>query len=769
MATVYKPDQNLTFNLPDEGQVFRAVGDNTNSTLYTIKNGQLVSIAQPQYIANTDIAFGGNTYKAGSIVPANPKDGVTFLTPGYTGGAIATKNAGDVYDAQYGGGSYQSLPTYNVADINQAIGLMQQYGQSYGSFTVAPDPSIVGYTNPNPTNPTTGVQGPAPGAGTKTNNYVPPPAVNLEPGMQGDEVKRLQDYLVATGYMTQAEVDTGYGIYGPKTTAAVAALQKQLGVDNSTGVGYWGPRTMTAVTQAATPSATTIGQTSTPAPSQTSITDPLSVPTSGAVPMGDLSLPSASGGITSATYTTSLTTQLETVKQALLTEAEKRAADYQTKISALEQQEKDYQLLQDEGMSDIGDATFREIAEKRAAYDLEKQRFDENYNAAQALVSELDSLLTEGNQVIKQMMETTGLASIMQPRISKTMTDIQARAGVIEAVLAARNGQMANAQNQLVTSLNAISSIYNDEINYYKTVVNYYGSLKGETADKIANLSKDQKDYLDVKLNTLATELAQIQNTANMIQKAMLDPDTAQAYGAAGVTLKDSVETINRKLATYAYSQEIVSTYNTMTTNGYTTSPIPGVQPVPIADSQGKVKYWYKAPDPSEGFTLGTNQVRFDANGNVLAQGPQSADAGSGGTSNPSKLTSSDRQVLLGANFTNGDIASIENDVASHGLDAVLNNLTDEQQKSALRKVYGASTKVTMDQVATQVTQKTAQDGLQDLFTDEELQKMADEAGYRHWWSSWASEKEAYLNSPEAKQAYVEILYKQYQSAGLAQ
>jgi hypothetical protein len=35
------------------------------------------------------------------------------------------------------------------------------------------------------------------------------------------ETKKLQDQLVREGYMTQAEVDTGYGIYGPKTQAAM--------------------------------------------------------------------------------------------------------------------------------------------------------------------------------------------------------------------------------------------------------------------------------------------------------------------------------------------------------------------------------------------------------------------------------------------------------------------------------------------------------------------------------------------------------------------
>lgn len=73
------------------------------------------------------------------------------------------------------------------------------------------------------------------------------PSVNLQPGSSGAEVKQLQDYLVSAGYMTQAQVNTGYGVYGAQTTAAVAALQKALGVDNSSGVGYFGPLTRNAL------------------------------------------------------------------------------------------------------------------------------------------------------------------------------------------------------------------------------------------------------------------------------------------------------------------------------------------------------------------------------------------------------------------------------------------------------------------------------------------------------------------------------------------
>lgn len=109
-----------------------------------------------------------------------------------------------------------------------------------------------GVPNASPSGTQTGqttsatVGGAPPAQTTPTINI---PAQPLQPGATGDAVKQLQDMLVSLGLMTAAQVATGPGIYGPQTTAAVKALQEQLGVDNSTGPGYFGPRTIAALQQ----------------------------------------------------------------------------------------------------------------------------------------------------------------------------------------------------------------------------------------------------------------------------------------------------------------------------------------------------------------------------------------------------------------------------------------------------------------------------------------------------------------------------------------
>lgn len=90
---------------------------------------------------------------------------------------------------------------------------------------------------------------PAPSPTPTPSRTYSPPTTNLQPGSSNTTaVKQLQDWLVSQGYMTQAQVNTGYGAYGPQTTAAVQKYQQDHGVDNSTGPGYWGPRTIAAAT-----------------------------------------------------------------------------------------------------------------------------------------------------------------------------------------------------------------------------------------------------------------------------------------------------------------------------------------------------------------------------------------------------------------------------------------------------------------------------------------------------------------------------------------
>src|SRR5215212_583643 len=72
--------------------------------------------------------------------------------------------------------------------------------------------------------------------------------VALAPGSSNTQgVLALQNWLVKNGFLTQAQMNTGPGVYGQATTAAVASLQQQLGLDPGNSPGYYGPLTIATI------------------------------------------------------------------------------------------------------------------------------------------------------------------------------------------------------------------------------------------------------------------------------------------------------------------------------------------------------------------------------------------------------------------------------------------------------------------------------------------------------------------------------------------
>ena len=69
------------------------------------------------------------------------------------------------------------------------------------------------------------------------------PAGDLEKGAKGAAVEKLQQALVKGHYMTQAEMNTGPGIFGPKTESALKEFQSAHGVPHT---GFYGPLTRAA-------------------------------------------------------------------------------------------------------------------------------------------------------------------------------------------------------------------------------------------------------------------------------------------------------------------------------------------------------------------------------------------------------------------------------------------------------------------------------------------------------------------------------------------
>jgi len=88
------------------------------------------------------------------------------------------------------------------------------------------------------------------------------PTQTLKPGDEGAAVKQLQDWLVQEGFLTQAQMDTGPGIYGPRTKAAVAKFQSESDINTEGYSGYYGPITKNFITSQGDEDSSTSSETS---------------------------------------------------------------------------------------------------------------------------------------------------------------------------------------------------------------------------------------------------------------------------------------------------------------------------------------------------------------------------------------------------------------------------------------------------------------------------------------------------------------------------
>jgi len=242
MATFTTAD-GLTFNLPDEGTVFRATGDTTKSSYYTIKDGAL-STTGPTAIAATDLRSpDGTIIKAGQPIPggaAKIENGWSTVNPGYTGNWVSLNNGASQYDAINGAGAYSTLPEFNLADIQTAL---QKLGGKLPTGNVS---QVVDPTNPNATN-TLNAQGQVisqpnapgqPGAITPTPSYTNPNANFQNTGSTAGFTNNVQQGAqpqTSSGYMGPSIVDYLSSIGQPSDYASRAALAAANGIQNYTG------------------------------------------------------------------------------------------------------------------------------------------------------------------------------------------------------------------------------------------------------------------------------------------------------------------------------------------------------------------------------------------------------------------------------------------------------------------------------------------------------------------------------------------------------
>jgi len=291
-------------------------------------------------------------------------------------------------------------------------------------------------------------------------------------------------------------------------------------------------------------------------------------PSTGTTP--ELPIPQT-GNIQDA-FGVSLQSKVDTARTTLENTYKTQLEDLQKRIDESNQSMDELTSLQGEGVEDV-ENLMQPFREKLENAERERLYINENFEANQALTNELESLLTEGNELIRQQKEITGLSAIRNPRIDKTISDVNSRAGVIQAVMSARNGQISQAYNMIDRTVDAINADKQDQLTYYSTLFNFYESQKDTEGNKLVTLTNEKKSFLNAQIGLLENDMAQAQNNANYIKELMQDPDSASFMAKAGVTLNDPPETVNQKMAQESQRQEVENFKNEKLDDGYTFVP----------------------------------------------------------------------------------------------------------------------------------------------------------------------------------------------------
>lgn len=199
----------------------------------------------------------------------------------------------------------------------------------------------------------------------------------------------------------------------------------------------------------------------------------------------------------------------------------------------------------------------------------------------------LEGLLTEGQQYIKQMKETTGLASVRNPRTNKAIEDVAAEAGVLQAKLSALQGSVSMAESIITNKMGEIMTARQEELTYYKTIIQL-------SENNIVRLDNDQKRIAQTEIDTANKFLQNSLDISKLIQSYMADPAKAQLMD--GVRLNMSIEEINSTVSNNLYYKEVKDLTNEITMEGGTPisnpSTVSSDQLKSFTDSRGQVHYF---------------------------------------------------------------------------------------------------------------------------------------------------------------------------------
>lgn len=312
-----------------------------------------------------------------------------------------------------------------------------------------------------------------------------------------------------------------------------------------------------------------------------------------------------------------------------------------------------------------GESAFRSEQERTQGVD-EAQKTINDYSAKlNALKIEAASIDPRTRLGAAERGVTTGLLSAQQNYL---LRENSIKALTTAALLASAQGQLSSASYFADKAVRERFAPIDEQIN---TLINNLNLIKNSP-----QYTAEEKAQADAQLeiqNARKLSLAQAQDNMQAVQKIAIN---------AASQINNFVPSTQ-----YRTAQQALDAMKVMT------DPIQAAQlSAQLFPPKAKVPDITAAAGSIEEFKLFYGRMPKDiAELNAFTASRGAAGRAPSDVGKPISLTTTDRQALLGAGFSQSEITAIEKDINQYGIGKVLEGISSAEQKKAIQKVYGGT------------------------------------------------------------------------------
>ena len=412
----------------------------------------------------------------------------------------------------------------------------------------------------------------------------------------------------------------------------------------------------------------------------------------------DVNLPQPESYNIVDTFTQSLTSSYERARTQLEDEYASRIKELETQSNELREKERQYLEKLDPTKRETYSQEQRIIQNELDAAEEASRTVKEDFQRRRGLVDELESIMMENNAILKREANLPLSSRVLSQRASDVLRDNNARAGVIEATMAALDGNISMAHNIMNQAKNSVAADWNDKVNYYNT-------LLALNRDDMLKLDNESKEYAQRQLALIENDMTKLDSAIEYIRNLMIDPQTAQFIAEAGVKMTDTIEEINEKLATYALAKEREDIKNKLALSGYdyVVAPTSTAGLIPI--NVGGQTMYFKEPVDIKGSTSSGEKSSF---------------------------TEKEKRELRSIGLTDEEINELDNSIKRFGLDVALKLFEErglgEDNSKQVKEMYlkGIDDRVDMSDMDI----ADIETEIRDLLPDNELSYVAEKLGF---------------------------------------